>query len=96
MNSQLDLFSKPAISLDKPLRVITLFSGYGSQEMALERMGIPFEIWGMCEFDKYACSLYNAAHDTNFKTTDVRDIKGGDLNVKECDKYDYLLTYSFP
>lgn len=92
----LELFAKPDFNISKKIRLIELFAGYGSQCMALERMGVDFESHYVCEFDKYAQSLYNAAHDTNFPTSDVTQIHAKDLNITETDKYTYLLTYSFP
>lgn len=79
-----------------PIRLIELFAGYGSQALALQYAGIPFEHHFVCEFDKYAMQSYNDIHGTNFEVSDVCDIHGTDLNVTDLDKYRYLLTYSFP
>lgn len=78
------------------LRLIELFAGIGSQAKALTNLGIEFEHWFVCEFDKYAIASYNAIHNTNFNTSDVTKITATDLNIVETDKYTYLLTYSFP
>ena len=80
----------------KNLRLIELFSGYGSQALALKYLGIPFEHHLICEFDKYAVQSYNEIHDTDFATTDIRNIHAKDMNITDTDKYKYLLTYSFP
>ena len=90
------LFDFPKMGINKPIRLITLFSGIGSQEMALRDIGADFEIWKAVEFDKYAIKAYNAIHGTNFTTTDIRDVHGVDLEIKNRDKFTYLLTYSFP
>ena len=90
------LFDFPKMEINKPIRLITLFSGIGSQEMALRDIGADFEIWKVVEFDKYAMKSYNAIHGTNFKTTDIRDVHGVDLNIEKRDMFTYLLTYSFP
>lgn len=82
--------------MDKPIRLIELFAGYGSQALALKYLGLPFEHYFVCEFDKYAIQSYNDIHGTNFEVSDVCDIKATDLNVTETDKYKYLITYSFP
>lgn len=82
--------------MDKPLRLIELFAGYGSQALALKRLNIPFEHYRVVEFDKYAVKSYNAVHNTNFKVTDIRDVSGEDLGIVDTDKYSYCLTYSFP
>jgi len=87
---------------DKPIRLIELFGGIGSQAMALrdlEKEGfIPngWETWKLVEFDKYCIKSYNAIHGTNFETVDIKDVHGEDLEVVDTDKYDYILTYSFP
>lgn len=82
--------------IKKPVRLIELFAGYGSQAMALERLGIDFEHYRVVEFDKYAMASYNAVHDTDFPITDVCEVSGDDLGVTDKDKYEYILTYSFP
>lgn len=87
---------KEIFRTDKPIRIIEMFAGYGSQSLALKELGVPFEHHFVCEFDKYAIQLYNAVHHTNFPTKDIRDVKGNDLNIVDCDKFTYLLTYSFP
>lgn len=80
----------------KTIRLIELFAGYGSQAMALKRLGVPFEHHFVCEFDKYAVASYNAVHGTEFEVSDIRDIHAEDLKITDKDKYNYLLTYSFP
>ena len=82
--------------MPKTLRLIELFAGYGSQAMAIKRLNIPFEHYKVVEFDKYAVRSYNAVHNTNFPVSDIRDVTGKDLEIVETEKYDYLLTYSFP
>ena len=88
----LDLF--PKYKINKPLRLIELFAGYGSQALALENLGVEFEHYLAVEFDSYAIASYNALHGTNFKTQDITQLK--DLNVVETNIYDYIVTYSFP
>lgn len=95
--SQISFFdgSQP-LKITKPIRLIELFAGIGSQAKALERLGVDFEHYRLCEFDTYALTSYNAIHGTNFKTSDIRDVNGSDLGIVDTDKYDYILTYSFP
>lgn len=83
-------------SIEKPIRLIELFAGYGSQAMALENLGAEFETYKVVEFDKYAIASYNAAHGTNFETQDIKCVKGIDLDIKDMERFTYLLTYSFP
>ena len=86
----------PTFKIDKPIRLIELFAGVGSQAMALRDLGVDFEHHRVVEFDKYAIASYNAIHGTNFPTMDITEIKGGDLGITDIDKYTYILTYSFP
>ena len=91
-----DFAKKPIFKVDKPTRLIELFSGVGSQAMALRDIGANFEHWKAVEFDKYAMKSYNAIHGTEFETTDIRDVKGSDLEIVDTDNYCYMMTYSFP
>lgn len=82
--------------IQKPIRLIELFAGIGSQAKALKNIGANFETYKVVEFDKYAIASYNAIHNTNFNTLDITQIGGDDLEIKDTDKYDYIMTYSFP
>lgn len=90
-----DLTREP-ISITKPIRLIELFAGYGSQAMALKRIGADFEHYRVVEFDKYAIASYNAVHGTDFPTMDITKVHAEDLNICDTDAFTYLLTYSFP
>ena len=61
--------------ITKPIRLIELFAGIGSQAKALKNIGANFETYKVVEFDKYAIASYNAIHDTNFKTLDIFQAK---------------------
>lgn len=39
---------------NRPIRLIELFAGIGSQAKALKNIGVEFEHWRVCESDKYA------------------------------------------
>lgn len=95
---QMTLFdlTYPTVRIDKPIRLIELFAGYGSQAMALRNIGANFEHHRVVEFDEFAVKSYNAVHGTDFPAMDVCKVKGGDLGITDKDKYDYILTYSFP
>ena len=62
---QLDLFgaSLPPIRIDKPIRLIELFGGIGSQAKALERLGVDFERWRLVEWAIPSIKAYAAIHD---------------------------------
>ena len=80
----------------KPIRLIELFAGVGSQAMALRDLGADFEHHRVVEFDKYAIASYNAIHGTDFPTMDITKVSGDDLGITDTDKYCYIMTYSFP
>lgn len=148
---QVSLFDgdKP-FKIDKPLRLISLFSGYDSQALALKYLGVPFEHYKTCEWaipsiqalkdlhfeydnGDYSQGLSKAdlidilyrkgvSSDYNQPLTKAQlsrygekklrgifnniiathnlvsicNIKGEDLEIRETDKYCYLMTYSFP
>ena len=98
MSEQLDIFSElyPKFVIDKPIRLIELFAGIGSQAKSLERLGVPFEHHCVVEFDKYCIRSYNAIHGTNFEPKDIRDVHAADLRIEDTESFTYLLTYSFP
>ena len=82
--------------INKPIRLIELFAGIGAQAKALERLGVPFEHYRICEFDKHAVKSYNAVHGTSFEPSDITKIHASDLGIVDTDKYCYIMTYSFP
>jgi DNA (cytosine-5)-methyltransferase 1 len=86
--------NKP-FKIDKPVKLIELFGGIGSQAMSLRDLGIPFES-NLVEIDSYAVKSYNAIHGTDFETKDIRNVKGADLEIKDTNDYCYVLCYSFP
>lgn len=72
------------------IRVFEAFAGYGSQSMALRRMGIDFEVVGISEIDKYAIQAYMAVHGDTPNYGDISKIDWS--SVPDFD----FLTYSFP
>lgn len=98
IEGQMNIFdlTLPTFKIYKPIRLIELFAGVGSQAMALRDLELDFEHYRVVEFDKYAIASYNAIHGTDFKPTDITKISGSDLGITDTDKYTYLLTYSFP
>ena len=80
---------------NKPIRLIELFAGIGSQAKALKNLGVVFEHWRVCEFDKHAILAYNAVHDTQFETSDITQITADDLGIADTEHFTYLLTYLF-
>jgi DNA (cytosine-5)-methyltransferase 1 len=103
---QIDLFSTNLIDIDKnyfkpfkidkPIRLIELFGGIGSQAMALRNIGANFEHYRLVEYDKYPVASYNMIHNTHFEPTDITKINADYLGIVDTDKYEYIMTYSFP
>ncbi|MEG2273729.1 MAG: DNA (cytosine-5-)-methyltransferase [Clostridia bacterium] len=75
---------------------LTMFGGIGCQAQALKNIGAEFEHYRLCEFDKYAVASYNAIHGTSFEKSDIRKWRGYDLGICDTDKFEYIMTYSFP
>lgn len=75
---------------DTPLRVFEGFAGYGGASFALKRSGIPYEVVGLSEIDKFASALLkrNFPHVKNW----------GDITtIKETELPDFdLFTGGFP
>ena len=96
--NQISMFDimRESIRITKPIRLIELFAGYGSQAMALRNIGAQFDHYSVVEFDKYAIASYNAVHGTNFPTMDITKVHAKDLDICDTGKYCYLMTYSFP
>lgn len=98
VQGQLNIFDyiRKPFKIDKPIRLIELFGGVGSQAMALRNIGANFEHYRLVEWDKDPVRSYNAIHGTNFEPTDITKIHGEDLGIVDTDKYCYICTYSFP
>jgi len=75
----------------KNLKVISLFSGYGTQELALKYCGINHTTVAHCDILASANTAFNSLHKTEIGN--LGDIsKLDEKNLPPCD----LLTYSFP
>ena len=151
MDNQMSIFEVlyPTYKITKPIRLIEMFSGYGSQALALKYLGVPFEHWKICEWAIKSIQAYNDLHFGDYndysETIDIDEIKkfllekgissnynepmnesqikrmsesyarnifnniiatrnlvniqqvkGKDLEIVDKDKYEYILTYSFP
>lgn len=78
------------LTLMEKIRIFEAFAGYGSQSMALRRLGIDFEVVGISEIDKYAIQAYMAVHGDTPNYGDISKIDWS--SVPDFD----FLTYSFP
>lgn len=141
----------PTFKIDKPIRLIELFAGIGSQAMALRDLGADFEHYRVSEWEVNANRSYKAIHNSNdnadyskkfekFKWLakalygygisvdgktqltlkeirnrgenwcrqtynefvanhnfgSITNAHGLDLRIVDTDKYNYIMTYSFP
>lgn len=99
---QIDIFEliMPSYKINKPIRLIELFAGIGSQIKSFKKLqkkyGFELESYKVIEFDKYAIASYNAINGTDFKPMDITKITADDLNIFNTNVYEYILTYSFP
>lgn len=139
--------------LNKPIRLIEFFAGYGSQSKALEELekwGLKFQHWKICEWAVKSIQAYKDLHFTNDNTdysrnftfeyiaqvlfengissnynepmtleqikrlgegqcrniynncvathnlVNIQKCTAEKLEITDTDKYDYILTYSFP
>lgn len=74
------------------IRLLSLFSGIGAWEKALQRCNIPYELVNYCEIDKYASKAYSLIHNVS-ESLNLGDICSIDTSkLKNID----MITYSFP
>lgn len=59
---------------DKPIRLIELFGGYGSQSLALKYLGIPFEHWRLSEWAVKSIQAYKDMHFADDTTDYSKDM----------------------
>lgn len=79
--------------MDKKLKLLSLFSGIGAFEKALDNINVDYELVNYCEIDKFASKSYSLIHnvDENKNLIDVTKINTSNLP----DDID-LITYGFP
>ncbi len=147
---QLPIFGgeKP-FRIEKPIRLIELFAGYGSQALALKYLGVSFEHWKISEWAVKSISAYKDLHfgedETDYSAGltekqikewlvgrisadystpmtekqiaklpekqarkiyinmhathnlgSITKMRGEDLQITDTDRYEYIMTYSFP
>ena len=143
-------FLYPKFKIKNKIRLITLFSGYDSQALALKYLGANFELYKTCEWavksiqalkdlhfsnddndysksfdideikdwlykkgisqnynepmnkkqidrmsEQYARKVFNNIIATR-NLVNIQQVKGKDLEIRDTDKYTYIMTYSFP
>ena len=75
------------------MKLLSLFSGIGAFEKALDRLGINYELVGFSEIDKYAVKSYCAIHGAD-ESMNLGDITK--IDEKALPKDIDLITYGFP
>lgn len=75
------------------VKLLSLFSGIGAFEKALDNLKINYELVNYCEFDKYASKAYSLIHNVA-ESKNLGDITKVDETIlpKDID----LITYGFP
>ncbi len=77
------------------MRYLSLFSGIGAFEKALDRVGIKYELVGFSEIDKYAIKSYCAVHGVD-ESLNLGDVSKIDLDeLKKLGEID-LITHGSP
>lgn len=74
------------------MNVLSLFSGIGAFEKALDRLKIPYNLVNYCEIDKYASRSYAAVHGV------PESLNLGDVSKVDTSKLPHIdmITYGFP
>lgn len=75
------------------LNVLSLFSGIGAFEKALQNCRIPYNLVNYCEIDKYASKSYSAIHHVS-EELNLKDV--AKVNKCDIDSRIDLITYGFP
>lgn len=77
----------------KKIKLLSLFSGVGAFEKALERLGVEYDLVNYCEVDKYASKAYSLIHNCS-EEKNLGDITKVDARTLPHDID--LVTYGFP
>lgn len=75
------------------MKILSLFSGIGAFEKALNQLNVKYELVNYCEIDKYASKAYALIHNVteNMNLGDITKVDTSKL-PKDID----LITYGFP
>lgn len=75
------------------IKLLSLFSGIGAFEKALENIGIDYELVNYCEIDKFASKSYSLIHNVD-ENKNLKDVTKVDTSKLPNDID--LVTYGFP
>ena len=78
--------------IDKMINFLSLFSGIGAFEKALDRLGINYNLVNYCEIDKYASKSYSVVHGVP-ESLNLGDVTK--VNTSELPRID-MISYGFP
>lgn len=84
---------RTTLGSDNVLKVLSLFSGIGAFEKALERLGIDHEVLAYCEIDKHASKAYSIIHGIS-ESKNLKDVNK--VDSLDIDETVDLITYGFP
>lgn len=73
-----DLLYKP-FKINKPIRLIELFGGYGSQALALKYLGVKYESYKLCEWAVKSIQAYKDIHFTDDNTDYSKNLTTDEL-----------------
>lgn len=79
---------------DKPIRLIELFAGYGSQALALKYLGVPFEHYRISEWATKSIQAYKDIHAATDKTDYSKGLTVDEIKVWLANKIS--LDYNTP
>lgn len=81
------------LGMGRIIRVLSLFSGIGAFEKALDRLGVEYDLVNYCEIDRYASKAYSLIHGVpeSLNLCDITKVDADSL-PKDID----LITYGFP
>lgn len=75
------------------MKLLSLFSGIGAFEKALDKLNIPYELVNYCDIDKFASKSYSLIHSVS-EDKNLWDITK--VDEKKLPKDIDLITYGFP
>lgn len=81
------------LDVTRPIKVLSLFSGIGAFEKALDNLSLPYELVAYCEIDRFASSAYSRIHAVS-EEKNLRDVTTVDTSLLPSDID--LITYGFP
>lgn len=84
------------LNIDKPIKLIEMFAGYGSQALALKYLGIPFEHHKICEWAVPSIQAYKDLHFANSHYDYSMELQDHDSLNKILFEYGISTDYNQP